>query len=143
MRIFMMILTLLLACACVVLNVLGYNGTLSFLQFLLISAAAELLLCLLLGHFMYRTYANYKRAKTANQTLTNTQAALQLKEKEVMQAKEDVRAAQAQAQTTVDTQPNVSRPAPSTEATQPLTAASNPVPNDADATTLYKAPFGQ
>ena len=58
MRIFMLILSLIAAAACVFLNVLGYNGTLSQVEFILISAAVEILLCLLLGHFMFRTYAN-------------------------------------------------------------------------------------
>lgn len=87
MRIFTLILSLIVAAACILLNVLGYNGTLSFVQFLLINSAAELLLCLILGHFMYRTYANRKRAKGQAQELTNAQAALQLKEKEAASAK--------------------------------------------------------
>ena len=87
MRIFTLILSLIVAAACIFLNVLGYNGTLSFVQFLLINSAAELLLCLILGHFMYRTYANRKRAKSLAQELTNAQAALQLKEKEAASAK--------------------------------------------------------
>ena len=70
MRIFMLILSLIAAAACVFLNVLGYNGTLSQVEFILISAAVEILLCLLLGHFMFRTYANRKRAKTQAQELT-------------------------------------------------------------------------
>ncbi|MEE0434535.1 MAG: hypothetical protein UDB11_03910 [Peptococcaceae bacterium] len=141
MRIFMMIVTLFLACACVVLNVLGYNGTLSFLQFLLISAAAELLLCLLLGHFMYRTYANYKRAKATNQALTNAQAALQLKEKEVMEARENAAAAHTQA--SASTKENSAIISPDADITLPRSAVNEQPINDADTTTLYKTPFGQ
>lgn len=96
MRIFTLILSLILAAACIVLNALGYNGTLSFIQFLLITSAAEILLCLILGHFAYRTYANHKRAKGQAQELTNARAALQLKEKEATEAKSATTHAESQ-----------------------------------------------
>ena len=56
MRIFMLILSLIAAAACVFLNVLGYNGTLSQVEFILISAAVEILLCLLLARWEFRSW---------------------------------------------------------------------------------------
>ena len=137
MRIFMLILSLIAAAACVFLNVLGYNGTLSQVEFILISAAVEILLCLLLGHFMFRTYANRKRAKTQAQELTNAQAALQLAQNEAAQAKAD---ALAQVQKSrLDA--TLSQAPVSAQDTQPLDAASTADDDDLGKTTLYTAPL--
>lgn len=156
MRIFMLILSLIAAAACVFLNVLGYNGTLSWLQFILITAAVEILLCLLLGHFMFRTYANHKRAKTQAQELTNTQAALQLAQNEAAQAKEATaaataardaaEAAQAKADALAQVQKarldaTLSQAPVSAQDTQPLDAASTADDDDLGKTTLYTAPL--
>lgn len=135
MRIFMLILSLIAAAACVFLNVLGYNGTLSQVEFILISAAVEILLCLLLGHFMFRTYANRKRAKTQAQELTNTQAALQLAQNEAAQAKEATAAATAARDAALSQAPV------SAQDTQPLDAASTADDDDLGKTTLYTAPL--
>lgn len=160
MRIFMLILSLIAAAACVFLNVLGYNGTLSQVEFILISAAVEILLCLLLGHFMFRTYANRKRAKTQAQELTNTQAALQLAQNEAAQAKEATaaataardaaearaEAAQAKADALAQVQKarldaTLSQAPVSAQDTQPLDAASTAADHDLGKTTLYTAPL--
>lgn len=148
MRIFMLILSLIAAAACVFLNVLGYNGTLSQVEFILISAAVEILLCLLLGHFMFRTYANRKRAKTQAQELTNAQAALQLAQQEARSARETAAAATAArddalAQTASARQ---TAPAPASQqyepqATQPLPTANTDQADPLGTTTLYQAPL--
>lgn len=148
MRIFMLILSLIAAAACVFLNVLGYNGTLSQVEFILISAAVEILLCLLLGHFMFRTYANRKRAKTQAQELTNTQAALQLAQNEAAQAKEATAAATAardaalaQAASARQTTAAPASQQYEPQATQPLPTANTDQADPLGTTTLYQAPL--
>ena len=137
MHIFLIILSLLAAGACLFLDVLGYNGTLSWLQFILITAAVELLLCLLLGHFMHRTYANRKRAKAQAQELTNAQAALQLAQNEAAQAKADALAQVQKARLDA----TLSQAPVSAQDTQPLDAASTADDDDLGKTTLYTAPL--
>ena len=150
MRIFMLILSLIAAAACVFLNVLGYNGTLSQVEFILISAAVEILLCLLLGHFMFRTYANRKRAKAQAQELTNAQAALQLAQNEAAQAKEataaataarDAAEARAEAASARQTAPAPASQQYEPQATQPLPAANTDQADPLGTTTLYRAPL--
>lgn len=146
MRIFMLILSLIAAAACVFLNVLGYNGTLSQVEFILISAAVEILLCLLLGHFMFRTYANRKRAKTQAQELTNTQAALQLAQNEAAQAKEATAAATAARDAAEAASARQTAPAPASQqyepqATQPLPTANTDQADPLGTTTLYRSPL--
>lgn len=148
MRIFMLILSLIAAAACVFLNVLGYNGTLSQVEFILISAAVEILLCLLLGHFMFRTYANRKRAKTQAQELTNTQAALQLAQQEARSARETAAAATAarddalaQAASARQTAPAPASQQYEPQATQPLPTANTDQADPLGTTTLYQAPL--
>ena len=147
MRIFMLILSLIAAAACVFLNVLGYNGTLSQMEFILISAAVEILLCLLLGHFMFRTYANRKRAKTQAQELTNAQAALQLAQQEARSARETAAAATAardEALAQVQKarlDATLSQAPVSAQDTQPLDAVSTADDDDLGKTTLYTAPL--
>lgn len=131
MRIFLIILSLLAAGACLFLDVLGYNGTLSWLQFILITAAVELLLCLLLGHFMHRTYANRKRAKAQAQELTNAQAALQLAQQEARSARETAAAATAARDDALAR----------AQATQPLPTASTDQTDPLGTTTLYRSPL--
>lgn len=148
MRIFLIILSLLAAGACLFLDVLGYNGTLSWLQFILITAAVELLLCLLLGHFMHRTYANRKRAKAQAQELTNAQAALQLAQQEARSARETAAAATAarddalaQAASARQTAPAPASQQYEPQATQPLPAANTDQADPLGTTTLYRAPL--
>lgn len=150
MRIFLIILSLLAAGACLFLDVLGYNGTLSWLQFILITAAVELLLCLLLGHFMHRTYANRKRAKAQAQELTNAQAALQLAQQEARSARETAAAAtaarddalaRAQAASARQTAPAPASQQYEPQATQPLPTASTDQTDPLGTTTLYRAPL--
>ena len=148
MRIFMLILSLIAAAACVFLNVLGYNGTLSWLQFILITAAVEILLCLLLGHFMFRTYANRKRAKTQAQELTNAQAALQLAQQEARSARETAAAATAarddalaQAASARQTAPAPASQQYEPQATQPLPTANTDQADPLGTTTLYRSPL--
>ena len=148
MRIFMLILSLIAAAACVFLNVLGNNGTLSWLQFILITAAVELLLCLLLGHFMHRTYANRKRAKAQAQELTNAQAALQLAQQEARSARETAAAATAarddalaQAASARQTTPAPASQQYEPQATQPLPTANTDQADPLGTTTLYQAPL--
>lgn len=148
MRIFMLILSLIAAAACVFLNVLGYNGTLSQVEFILISAAVEILLCLLLGHFMFRTYANRKRAKAQAQELTNVQAALQLAQQEARSARETAAAATAarddalaQAASARQTAPAPASQQYEPQATQPLPAANTDQADPLGTTTLYRAPL--
>lgn len=148
MRIFMLILSLIAAAACVFLNVLGYNGTLSQVEFILISAAVEILLCLLLGHFMFRTYANRKRAKTQAQELTNTQAALQLAQQEARSARETAAAATAarddalaQAASARQTTPAPASQQYEPQATQPLPTANTDQTDPLGTTTLYRSPL--
>lgn len=148
MRIFMLILSLIAAAACVFLNVLGYNGTLSWLQFILITAAVEILLCLLLGHFMFRTYANRKRAKTQAQELTNAQAALQLAQQEARSARETAAAATAarddalaQAASARQTTPAPASQQYEPQATQPLPTANTDQADPLGTTTLYRSPL--
>lgn len=148
MRIFMLILSLIAAAACVFLNVLGYNGTLSQVEFILISAAVEILLCLLLGHFMFRTYANRKRAKTQAQELTNTQAALQLAQQEARSARETAAAATAarddalaQAASARQTAPAPASQQYEPQATQPLPTANTDQADPLGTTTLYRSPL--
>lgn len=148
MRIFMLILSLIAAAACVFLNVLGYNGTLSWLQFILITAAVELLLCLLLGHFMHRTYANRKRAKAQAQELTNAQAALQLAQQEARSARETAAAATAarddalaQAASARQTTPAPASQQYEPQATQPLPTANTDQADPLGTTTLYRSPL--
>lgn len=148
MRIFMLILSLIAAAACVFLNVLGYNGTLSQVEFILISAAVEILLCLLLGHFMFRTYANRKRAKTQAQELTNAQAALQLAQQEARSARETAAAATAarddalaQAASARQTAPAPASQQYEPQATQPLPTANTDQADPLGTTTLYRSPL--
>lgn len=148
MRIFMLILSLIAAAACVFLNVLGYNGTLSQVEFILISAAVEILLCLLLGHFMFRTYANRKRAKAQAQELTNAQAALQLAQQEARSARETAAAATAarddalaQAASARQTAPAPASQQYEPQATQPLPTANTDQADPLGTTTLYQAPL--
>lgn len=154
MRIFLFILSLIIAVACVFLNILNFNGTLSQTEFLLVNVIVEFLLCMILGHFMHRTYANYKRAKNLSQELTNTQAALQLKTKEAAAAKAEAAAQSerpAAAQQPAPESP-VTEPAPAAtaktmqqqsvaaEQTQPLPTTHAAV-DELDATTLFKSPL--
>lgn len=74
MRIFIFILSLIFSVACALLNVLGFNGTLTYNEFFLVNIIAEIFLCLLLGHFMFRTYANRKKFKKLQQEMTTRQA---------------------------------------------------------------------
>ena len=150
MRIFLIILSLLATGACLFLDVLGYNGTLSWLQFILITAAVELLLCLLLGHFMHRTYANRKRAKAQAQELTNAQAALQLAQQEARSARETAAAAtaarddalaRAQAASARQTAPSPASQQYEPQATQPLPTASTDQTDPLGTTTLYRSPL--
>lgn len=148
MRIFMLILSLIAAAACVFLNVLGYNGTLSQVEFILISAAVEILLCLLLGHFMFRTYANRKRAKAQAQELTNAQAALQLAQQEARSARETAAAATAarddalaQAASARQTTPAPASQQYEPQATQPLPTANTDQADPLGTTTLYRSPL--
>lgn len=148
MRIFMLILSLIAAAACVFLNVLGYNGTLSQVEFILITAAVELLLCLLLGHFMHRTYANRKRAKAQAQELTNAQAALQLAQQEARSARETAAAATAarddalaQAASARQTAPAPASQQYEPQATQPLPTANTDQADPLGTTTLYRSPL--
>jgi hypothetical protein len=148
MRIFLIILSLLAAGACLFLDVLGYNGTLSWLQFILITAAVELLLCLLLGHFMHRTYANRKRAKAQAQELTNAQAALQLAQQEARSAREAAAAATAarddalaQAASARQTAPAPASQQYEPQATQPLPTANTDQADPLGTTTLYRSPL--
>lgn len=148
MRIFMLILSLIAAAACLFLDVLGYNGTLSWLQFILITAAVEILLCLLLGHFMFRTYANRKRAKTQAQELTNAQAALQLAQQEARSARETAAAATAarddalaQAASARQTAPAPASQQYEPQATQPLPTANTDQADPLGTTTLYRSPL--
>lgn len=150
MRIFLIILSLLAAGACLFLDVLGYNGTLSWLQFILITAAVELLLCLLLGHFMHRTYANRKRAKAQAQELTNAQAALQLAQQEARSARETAAAAtaarddalaRAQAASARQTAPSPASQQYEPQATQPLPTANTDQTDPLGTTTLYRSPL--
>ena len=147
MRIFLIILSLLAAGACLFLDVLGYNGTLSWLQFILITAAVELLLCLLLGHFMHRTYANRKRAKAQAQELTNAQAALQLAQQEARSARETAAAATAarddalaQAASARQTTAAPASQQYEPQATQPLPTANTDQTDPLGTTTLYRSP---
>ncbi len=154
MRIFLFILSLIIAAACVFLNILNFNGTLSQTEFLLVNVLVEFLLCMILGHFMHRTYANYKRAKNLSQELTNTQAALQLKTKEAAAAKADTATAREDFAATQQSAPEAPvvessstataqtmQQAPSSaDQTQPLATAHAAV-DDLDATTLFKAPL--
>lgn len=144
MRIFLLILSLIAAAACVFLNVLGYNGTLSQIEYILITAAVEILLCLLLGHFAYRTYANHKRAKKLSQTLTNAQAALQVQESEetpskTRRAAHEETPAKEQAPTAAKRTQHTPDQSTS-ETTRPLTPNTASA-TDPDATTLYQTPF--
>lgn len=148
MRIFLIILSLLAAGACLFLDVLGYNGTLSWLQFILITAAVELLLCLLLGHFMHRTYANRKRAKAQAQELTNAQAALQLAQQEARSARETAAAATAarddalaQAASARQTTAAPASQQYEPQATQPLPTANTDQTDPLGTTTLYCSPL--
>lgn len=154
MRIFLFILSLIIAAACVFLNILNFNGTLSQTEFLLVNVLVEFLLCMILGHFMHRTYANYKRAKNLSQELTNTQAALQLKTKEAAAAKADAATVKEHPTATQQSAPEAPvvessstttaqtmQQAPSSaDQTQPLPTAHAAV-DDLDATTLFKAPL--
>lgn len=74
MRIFIFILSLIFSVACALLNVLGFNGTLTYNEFFLVNIISEIFLCLLLGHFMFRTYANRKKLKKLQQEMTTRQA---------------------------------------------------------------------
>lgn len=148
MRIFLIILSLLAAGACLFLDALGYNGTLSWLQFILITAAVELLLCLLLGHFMHRTYANRKRAKAQAQELTNAQAALQLAQQEARSARETAAAATAarddalaQAASARQTTAAPASQQYEPQATQPLPTANTDQTDPLGTTTLYRSPL--
>ena len=74
MRIFIFILSLIFSVAFVLLNVLGFNGVLTLNEFFLVNVIAEVLVCLVLGHFMFRTYANHKKLKKLQQEMTTRQA---------------------------------------------------------------------
>ncbi|MBS5915420.1 MAG: hypothetical protein E7A50_00690 [Clostridiales bacterium] len=65
MRIFLFLLSLIIVVCSAVLAYLGFNETLPFVYYMLSSTALSAVLALLLGHFMYRTYANRKRARDA------------------------------------------------------------------------------
>lgn len=65
MRIFLFLISLIIVAGAAILAYLGFNETLPFVYYMLSSTALSACLALFLGHFMYRTYANRKRAKEA------------------------------------------------------------------------------
>ena len=87
MRIFLIILSIVLCVASAILNIMGFQGYLVGIEFYGINFIAELLLCALLGHFMFRTYANHKKSKKLTQELTNVQGNLQSLQAQLAQAK--------------------------------------------------------
>ena len=74
MRIFIFILSLFFSATFIFLNILGFNGALTLNEFFMINLIAEVLICLVLGYFMYRTYANRKKLKKLQQEMTTRQA---------------------------------------------------------------------
>lgn len=76
MRVFTFLLSLLIAFAFIVLNFLGFNNTLTQTEYMLITVIAEVILSFVLGHFMYRTYANYKKCKNLRTEMEEMQEAI-------------------------------------------------------------------
>ncbi len=76
MRVFTFLLSLLIAFGFIILNFLGFNNTLSQTEYMLISVVAEILLSFTLGHFIYRTYANYKKSKQLRSEIEELEVAI-------------------------------------------------------------------
>lgn len=73
MRIFILIITVVLSAAFCLLNLIGFRGVLTTTEFFMVNLLADVALAFVLGHFMYRTYANYRKAKKLQQELKQTQ----------------------------------------------------------------------
>lgn len=171
MRIFIFILSLIFSVAFVLLNVLGFNGVLTLNEFFLVNVIAEVLVCLVLGHFMFRTYANHKKLKKLQQEMTTRQASsvaqeqtakkkhsLKLKKKvgtastepEASQQPAAPRASQQPAQQDPrrapmrEQAPTIPTPqqASTSDATHPMQPTRTETP-DMNSTALYKTPFGK
>ena len=134
MRVVTFLLSLALSLACIVLNFLGFNGTLSLTQYMLISIAVEVILAFLLGYFMHRTYANRKAKKKNTSSLEEANA-------KIDDLQHQLAAAQAcanQAEKAAAAQP-AQAPAPDQATTEvPKTQAPAADPGT---TTLFKAPL--
>ncbi len=65
MRVFLFLLSLLVAAGAVVLAYFGFTETLTFVQYMLASTALSVVLAFICGHFMHRTWRNRKRAREA------------------------------------------------------------------------------
>lgn len=168
MRIFIFILSLIFSVAFVLLNVLGFNGVLTLNEFFLVNVLAEVLVCLLLGHFMFRTYANHKKLKKLQQEMTTRQASTVAQEQTAkkkhglkLKKKADPSPAEAPApqQPAAPQRPAQPDPrrapmreqvpttqppqeVPANDATQPRQPIRTEAPN-MDSTTLYNSPFGK
>lgn len=171
MRIFILILSLIFSAAFVFLNILGFNGILTFNEFFLVNVIAEVLACLILGHFMYRTYANHKKLKKLQQEMTTRQASnvaqeqnAKKKHHSTFKKKNDASTDAAPSPQTSAQHPTAPRTPqqdprrapvreektiehthqqpPMADATQPMQPLRSKTA-DMDATTVYSAPFGK
>lgn len=126
MRIFLIILSIVLCAAAAVLNFLGFQGYLVGIEFYGINLIAEVVVCLLLGHFMYRTYANYKKAKKLTQELATLQSTSQTLSAPSV-AKATASAAPAHPQTATQAKPAVRPSAPAKPKKVPLSERQMPI----------------
>lgn len=130
MRVVTFLLSLAISLGCIVLNLLGFNGTLSMTEYMLVSIACEVILAFLLGYFMFRTYANRKSNKKNASFLEEAHAKINDLETTLAAHKESAKEA----------------PATSAAPAAPADATAEIKPEDApksnlDATTLYRTPL--
>ena len=172
MRIFIFILSLFFSAAFIFLNILGFNGALTLNEFFMINLIAEVFICLVLGYFMYRTYANRKKLKKLQQEMTTRQAGATAQEQAAKKRrskrkqKRNEEAAvptpkQAPRQPVAPQAPkqqpqqpaapqapqqaantNTTQQPMAPDVTQPMKAVHTNAP-DMDGTALYKTPFGK
>ena len=111
MRIFILIITLVLSAAFCLFNLIGFRGVLTPTEFYLVNIIVDIVLAFILGHFMYRTYANYRKGKKLQQTLNQVQADLDAYKEAALHEKDAVASpAPAQKQSVVHQQAPTQEP---------------------------------
>ena len=150
MRIFVLILTLVLSGAFCFFNLIGFRGVLTVTEFFIVNTMVDILLAFILGHFMFRTYANYRKAKKLQQEFTQAEndllACRQALAKEAPAAQEAATQEPSQAPTVADAfgtaQTSTANEVPSTtEATDSETTDALNSTDSLNDTALYKTPL--
>ena len=148
MRIFILIITFVLSAAFCLFNLIGFRGVLTPTEFYLVNIIVDIVLAFILGHFMYRTYANYRKGKKLQQTLNQVQADLDAYKEAALHEKDTVASpAPAQEPPVVHQQAPVSAPPTSVADTQPMPPVHDSASTGSTAqmgdTALYQTPFSK